>query len=85
MVLSPQATAGQGSHAAGFGEIGFFPSACFAPWDQWPQTPGAVGRRAGCSAGLAVPGRTDGLAMPFPHFSSRQMCLVPGEMAAPPR
>lgn len=46
--------------------------------------PGVVGRSAGCSAGLAVLGQTDGLAAPFPHFSSRQMCLAPGELAAPP-
>lgn len=29
-------------------------------------------------------GRTDGLSAPFPHFSSRQMCLVPGELLPRP-
>lgn len=29
-------------------------------------------------------GRTDGLSALFPHFSSRQMCLVPGELLPRP-
>lgn len=29
-------------------------------------------------------GWTDGLAALLPHFSSRQMCLAPGELAALP-
>lgn len=54
-----------------------------ALWGFFPHL-GVSPTGTGSSAGRWADRQTDGLSAPFPHSSSRQMCLVPGELLPRP-